>query len=269
MGAAARVPRPRVPHAPMHLEFAGKVAVVTGGASGIGRATALALAARGASLVVADVQPAGLGETLRLVCQGGGAAIAVHADVRRADHVASMVDAAVRGFGGLDVAVNAAGVGGVDARTAEYPEEDWHRTLDVNLTGVWQCLRHEIPAMLARGGGAIVNVASVAGLVGFARHAAYAASKHGVVGLTRTAALEYARKGVRVNAVCPGFTDTPMVERITGGDPAAEQALAGRVPIGRLGTPAEVAEAICYLCAPASAFMVGHAMVLDGGLVAA
>jgi NAD(P)-dependent dehydrogenase (short-subunit alcohol dehydrogenase family) len=250
-------------------ELAGKVAVVTGGASGIGRAAAQALARRGASLVVADVQPAGLGETVRLVCQAGGAAIAVHADVRRPDHVAGMVDAAVRGFGGLDLAVNSAGVGGLDARTAEYPEDDWQRTLDVNLTGVWHCLRHEIPAMLARGGGAIVNVASVAGLVGFPRHAAYAASKHGVVGLTRTAALEYARQGVRINAVCPGFTSTPMVERITGGDADAERALARLVPLGRLGTPEEIAEAICYLCAPASAFMVGHALVLDGGIVAA
>jgi len=250
-------------------DLAGQVAVVTGGASGIGRAAAQALARRGASLVVADVQPAGLGETVRLVCQAGGAAIAVHADVRRPDHVAGMVDAAVRGFGGLDLAVNSAGVGGLDARTAEYPEDDWQRTLDVNLTGVWHCLRHEIPAMLARGGGAIVNVASVAGLVGFPRHAAYAASKHGVIGLTRTAALEYARQGVRINAVCPGFTSTPMVERITGGNAEAERALARHVPLGRLGTPEEIAEAICYLCAPTSAFMVGHALVLDGGIVAA
>jgi NAD(P)-dependent dehydrogenase (short-subunit alcohol dehydrogenase family) len=180
-----------------------------------------------------------------------------------------MVDAAVRGFGGVDLAINAAGVGGVDARTAEYPEDDWQRTLDVNLTGTWQCMRHEIPAMLARGAGTIVNVASAAGLVGFARHAAYAASKHGVVGLTRTAALEYARRGVRVNAVCPGFTDTPMVTAMTGGRPELAASLAERVPLGRIATPEEIAGAIVYLCSDAAAFMVGHAMVLDGGLVAA
>ena len=253
----------------MPYDFAGRVALVTGGASGIGRAAALALAAGGAQLVVADVCAAAMAATVRQVCQGGGEAIAVHADVRRADHVAAMVEAAVRGFGGLDLAVNAAGVGGVDARTAEYPEDDWQRTLDVNLTGVWHCLRFEIPAMLARGGGVIVNVASVAGLTGFPRHAAYAASKHGVVGLTRTAALEYARRGVRINALCPGFTDTPMVERMTGGDAAAAAQLADRVPLGRLGTPEEIAAAVCYLCSDATAFMVGHALVLDGGIVAA
>jgi NAD(P)-dependent dehydrogenase (short-subunit alcohol dehydrogenase family) len=211
----------------MPHDFTGQVALVTGGGSGIGRAAALALAAGGARLVAADVDEAGAAETVRLVEAGGGEAAAVRVDVTRPADCAAAVDLAVARFGGLDLAVNAAGVGGVEARTADYPEDDWHRTLAVNLTGVWNAMRAELPAILARtagraaageaaAGGAVVNVASVAGLVGFPAHAAYAASKHGVVGLTRTAALEYARRGVRVNALCPGFTRTPMVDRITG-----------------------------------------------------
>ena len=152
--------------------------------------------------------------------------------------------------------------------TADYPEDDWHHTLAVNLTGVWNAMRAELPPILARGGGAVVNVASVAGLVGFPAHAAYAASKHGVIGLTRTAALEYARRGVRVNALCPGFTRTPMVDRITGGTPEGETELAARVPVRRLGTVDEIGAAAAYLCSREAAFMIGHALVLDGGVVA-
>jgi NAD(P)-dependent dehydrogenase (short-subunit alcohol dehydrogenase family) len=268
----------------MPHDFTGQVALVTGGGSGIGRAAALALAAGGARLVAADVDEAGAAETVRLVEAGGGEAAAVRVDVTRAADCAAAVDLAVARFGGLDLAVNAAGVGGVEARTADYPEDDWHRTLAVNLTGVWNAMRAELPAILARttgraaagqaapgeaaAGGAVVNVASVAGLVGFPAHAAYAASKHGVVGLTRTAALEYARRGVRVNALCPGFTRTPMVDRITGATPEGEAALAARVPIQRLGTVEEIGAAAAYLCSREAAFMIGHALVVDGGLVA-
>ncbi|MGZ8379322.1 MAG: glucose 1-dehydrogenase [Gemmatirosa sp.] len=257
----------------MAQELAGRVAVVTGGASGIGRATAHALAQAGAQVVVADVDAARAQAVAAELHAGGGTAIAVTADVTDDAAVRAMVAAAVSTFGGLDLAVNAAGVGGVDAVTHAYPEDAWLRTIDVNLTGLWRCMRHEIPALLARGAQtgrttAIVNVASVAGLAGFPRHAAYAASKHAVVGLTKTAALEYARRGLRVNAICPGFTDTPMVEQITGNDPEQEAQLARRMPIGRLGTPEEIAAGALYLCSDAAAFTIGHALVLDGGIVA-
>lgn len=257
----------------MAQELAGRVAVVTGGASGIGRAAAHALAQAGAQVVVADVDAARAQAVADEVHAGGGTALAVAADVTDDAAVRAMVAAAVTTFGGLDLAVNAAGVGGVEAPTHAHPEDAWRRTIDVNLTGVWRCMRHQVPAMLARGAQTgrtttIVNVASVAGLVGFPAHAAYAASKHGVVGLTRTAALEYARRGLRVNAVCPGFTDTPMVELMTGDDPEREAQLARRVPLGRLGTPAEIAAGVLYLCSDAAAFVIGHALVLDGGIVA-
>jgi NAD(P)-dependent dehydrogenase (short-subunit alcohol dehydrogenase family) len=257
----------------MTQELTGRVALVTGGASGIGRATGHALAAAGAAVVVADVDAARAETVAGELHAAGGQALAVRVDVTDDAAVRAMVEAATRTFGGLDLAVNAAGVGGAQALTHAYPEEAWLRTLDVNLTGVWRCMRHEIPALLARGAQsgrttAIVNVASVAGLVGFPRHAAYGASKHGVVGLTKVAALEYARRGLRVNVVCPGFTDTPMVELITGDDPEHEAQLARRMPIGRLGTPEEIAAGILYLCSDAAAFAIGHALVLDGGIVA-
>ena len=160
-----------------------------------------------------------------------------------------------------------AGVGGAEVRTAEYPPDVWEAVIDINLTGVWRSMRHQIPVMLAAGRGTIVNVASVAGLQGFPRHSAYAASKHGVVGLTRTASLEYGRKGIRINALCPGFTLTPMVQSmLDAGLPESE--LTARVPLGRLGTADEMADTVLYLCSAASAFMVGHALAVDGGLTA-
>ncbi len=268
---------------PASAEFEGRVALVTGGGSGIGRAAAIALARRGARLVLGDVSEAGLDGTRAALAAAGVDAARVRAlrcDVRRDEQVAALVALAAdasdlaAGFGRLDFALNSAGVGGVEARAADYPEEDWVRTVDVNLTGVWRSMRHEIPLMLdtvAREPGrtaSLVNVASVAGLNGFAKHAAYGASKHGVVGLTRAAALEYAQRGVRVNALCPGFTATPMVDRITQGDPALEARLASGVPLRRLGTVEEIAAAVVYLCSDAAAFMVGHAMVLDGGITA-
>lgn len=251
----------------MTSEFSGRVAFITGGASGLGRAAAQQLAAQGALVVVADVQLDAAGSLARELAAGGAQSIAVGCDVRDDRAVEIAVSTTVAHFGRLDIAINAAGIGGPEVRTAEYAPDDWHRVIDVNLNGVWRCMRHEIPAMLAAGGGAIVNVASVAGLIGFPRHPAYAASKHGVVGLTKTAALEYGRNGLRINALCPGFTLTPMVQQmIDAGLP--EDALVARVPLGRLGTANEVAAAALFLCSAAGAFMSGHALAIDGGIVA-
>ena len=251
----------------MASEFAGKVAFITGGATGIGRSTALQLAAQGAHVVVADFNEQAAAATVADCVAAGARAIAVPVDVRSDAAIAAGVAQAVATFGRLDLALNAAGIGGPEVRTAEYAPADWDLVIDVNLTGVWRSLRHEIPAMLATGGGVIVNVASVAGLNGFPRHPAYAASKHGVVGLTKTAALEYGRKGVRINALCPGFTLTPMVQQmLDAGLPQAE--LAARVPLGRLGTSEEIGATVLYLMSNASAFMVGHALAIDGGIVA-
>ncbi len=248
-------------------EFAGKVAFITGGASGLGRASAQHLAAQGAHVAIADIQHDAAHALAAEIESSGGRAIAVPVNVRRDDEIEAAVHATVAAFGRLDIAINAAGIGGPELRTAEYPPEAWDLVIDVNLNGVWRSMRHEIPAMLERGGGVIVNVASVAGLGGFPRHPAYAASKHGVVGLTRTAALEYGKRGIRINALCPGFTLTPMVQQMIDAGLPAEQ-LAARVPLGRLATADEVAATALYLCSSASAFMVGHALAIDGGITA-
>jgi NAD(P)-dependent dehydrogenase (short-subunit alcohol dehydrogenase family) len=179
-----------------------------------------------------------------------------------------MIEAAVATCGRIDFAANSAGVSGVRSRTADYPQGEWHQVIDVNLHGVWYCMRSEIDQMLKQGQGVIVNLASVAGLVGFPSHAAYAASKHAVVGLTKTAALEYVRKGIRINAVCPGFIDTPMIEKERQRDPEYAQRLVRGVPARRLGTPQEVAAAVIYLCSDRAGFVAGHTLVLDGGIVA-
>ena len=243
-------------------EFTNRVVFITGGASGIGAASARAFAAQGAKVVVGDVQQS---RAEAVAHEFGG--LAVPCDVRDDAMIGAAVTRTVEHFGALDIAINAAGVGGAEVRTAEYPADVWDAVIDINLTGVWRCMRHQIPLMLAAGSGTIVNVASVAGLGGFPRHSAYAASKHGVVGLTRTAALEYARKGIRINALCPGFTLTPMVQdMLDAGLP--ENELTARVPLGRLGTASEMADTVLFLCSTASAFMVGHALAIDGGLTA-
>lgn len=253
----------------MNNDFWGRVALVTGGGSGIGRATALLLASRGAAVAVSDVNVGGAEETARMIGDMGKDSIAIGADVSQAVDASAMVDATTSRFGRLDLAVNNAGVGGGRSPLHEYPEADWNRTLAVNLTGVWLSMKSEIEAMLEGEGGVIVNVASVAGVVGYPRHAAYSASKHGVIGLTRTAALEYARSGIRVNAICPAFTRTPMVEAAVAASEDRLRKLESANPLGRLGTPEEIAEGIAFLCSPASGFAVGHALVLDGGLTAA
>jgi len=245
----------------------GKVALVTGGASGIGRATALAFAREGAKLVIADINEEGGQQTVHMITEKGGEAIFVRTDVSQAVEVQALISTAVETYGRLDCAHNNAGIsGGGRALTAEYPEDRWQQVIAVNLTGVWLCMKYEIPQMLHQGGGAIVNTASAAGLVGSRGISAYVASKHGVVGLTKTAALEYAQQGIRVNCVCPGVIQTPMTERALR-DPVMQVQITAR-PIGRVGAPEEVAEAVVWLCSDAASFVTGHAMSIDGGLVA-
>jgi NAD(P)-dependent dehydrogenase (short-subunit alcohol dehydrogenase family) len=246
-------------------QFAGRVAFITGAGSGIGRATALAFAAHGAAVTVSDNAEKDLHETARLIEQQGGQALAELCDVTRSDDVAAAVAAAVREFGRLDFAFNNAGVEQPVAPLHEIGDEQWDRIIDINLRGVFYGMKHEVPAMLATGGGAIVNTSSGAGVIGIAGQSAYAASKHAVIGLTKAAALDYAAAGVRVNAVCPGIIETPMMDRFSGGTEEGRQRVIDQEPVGRMGRPEEIASAVLWLCSDLGAFTVGHALVVDGG----
>ena len=252
----------------MAKQFDGKVALVTGGASGIGRASALAFARAGAKVVVADVMVEGGRETVQQIEAADGAAIFVKTDVSQAAEVQALVDKTIEAYRRLDFALNNAGIEGAMAPTADCTEENWDRTISINLKGIWLSMKYEIPQMLKQGGGAIVNMASVAGIVGFQGSPAYCASKGGVIQLTRTAALEYARAGIRVNAVCPGIIRTPMIERVVASQPEMEQALTAMEPVGRIAEPEEIAGAVVWLCSEAASFVTGHPLVVDGGLVA-
>jgi NAD(P)-dependent dehydrogenase (short-subunit alcohol dehydrogenase family) len=243
----------------------GRAGVVTGGASGIGRATALELAARGASVVVADRTAAAAERVVAEVVAAGGVASACVADVTEPEACVALVAACVDAYGRLDLAVNSAGTTGTPASVVDYPLDAWRATMAVNLDGVFFSMRAELAVMVPAGRGAIVNVASGAGLVGFAGLPAYVASKHGVVGLTKSAAIECARSGVRINAVCPGSARTPMLEGFMGGDAKVEKAMAAGAPIGRLATPEEIAHAIVWLCTDDASYMVGHSLAVDGG----
>jgi NAD(P)-dependent dehydrogenase (short-subunit alcohol dehydrogenase family) len=245
--------------------YAGKVAFVTGAGSGIGRATALAFAREGASVVVADASEQGNRETARMIEELGGRALAVACDVTRTEDVKAALNRTVETFGRLDVTFNNAGIEQEEAATGEIAEEVWDRVVDIDLRGVFLCMKHEIPLMLEQGGGAIVNTSSGAGVKGFPRGAAYVAAKHGVIGLTRAAALDYAQANIRVNAVCPGIIDTQMMDRVTGDTPEGRQRVISQEPIGRMGRPEEIAAAVLWLCSEAASFVVGHAMVVDGG----
>lgn len=246
----------------------GKVALVTGASSGIGRAAALAFAREGAKVVAADVTVEGGNETVSLIKKTGGEAIFVPTNVAKATEVEALVNAAVNAYGRLDCAYNNAGISGKSQTIVDTTEENWDRIIAINLTGVWLCMKYEIPAMLKNGGGAIVNTASDAGLIGVKRTGAYVASKHGVVGLTKTAALEYAKSGIRVNAVCPGPIETPMLMKGADRFPQMIPKMVKAQPNGRLGKPEEIAEAAVWLCSAAASFVTGLAMPVDGGYIA-
>jgi NAD(P)-dependent dehydrogenase (short-subunit alcohol dehydrogenase family) len=252
----------------MTMELNGKVGIVTGGTSGIGRDAAVLFAKAGAKVVVAGRREAEGKETMDLIRAAGGAGLFVKTDVSQAAEVQTLVEKTVEKFGRLDVAFNNAGIEGNWIPVAEQSEEDWDRVIDINLKGTWLCLKFEIQQMLKQGGGgAIVNMASVAGLIGSAGAATYCASKHGVMGLTKAAALETARSGIRINVVCPAVIETPMGERVFGAPEMKKFAL-GLHPIGRFGKPMEIAEAVVWMCSDHASFMTGQSLVLDGGFLA-
>ena len=245
-----------------------RVVMITGAGSGIGRESALLFASEGAKVVVSDINMEAGEQTVELVKQAGGEATFIRCDVSKGPQVEALVQGTVNTYGRLDAAFNNAGIEGMQASSADMPANEFDKIIAVNLKGVYLCMKYQIPAMLKGGGGAIVNTASVAGLVGFPGLGAYVASKHGVIGLTKTAALEYAKAGIRVNCVCPGLIDTPMVGRLGGTDPAMVAALTATEPVGRLGRPSEIGEAAVWLCSDHASFVTGHSMVVDGGLVA-
>ncbi len=252
----------------MERRLENKVALVTGGSSGIGRCSALALAQEGAGVIIADLNSRGGEETVEMVLAQGGRAAFIPCDVSIPAEVEEMIARTVSDFGRLDCALNNAGIPGNRHLSADYGEDEWDRVIRVNLTGVWLCMKYEIREMLKGGGGAIVNTSSAAGLKGFHYHAAYSASKHGIIGLTRTAALEYARMNIRINAICPAFIEVGFSQRTAAEDPDFEKKFKRLIPMGRFGKGEEVAEAVVWLCSDAVTFITGHTLVLDGGLSA-
>lgn len=245
--------------------FTGKVAFITGAGTGIGRATALAFARAGVGVVAVGRRESHLLETARQVESLGGQALAVRCDVTRPEEIKAALERTLTRFGRLDFAFNNAGAEQADSPTAELSEQEWDRVIDVNLRAVFLCIKHQVPLLRNQGGGVIVNTSSGAGVKGFAGQAAYVAAKHGVIGLTRTAALDCARENIRVNAVCPGIIATPMMDRFTGGTAEGREAAIAQEPVGRVGTPEEIASAVLWLCSDLASFVVGASIVVDGG----
>jgi NAD(P)-dependent dehydrogenase (short-subunit alcohol dehydrogenase family) len=245
--------------------YKGKVAFVTGAGSGIGRATSLAFAREGASVAVVDVSDEGIHETIRLIEVGGGRALGVHCDVIRTEDVRQALEKTIEAFGRLDFAFNNAGIEQRNAALADFREDEFERIMNVNVRGVYTCMKYQIPLILQQGGGAIVNTSSGAGVIGIKGGAAYAASKHAVIGLTKSAALDYAGQNLRINVVAPGYIETPMMDRFTGGTQEGWDKIKSEEPIGRAGNPEEIADAVLWLCSDQASFVIGHALVVDGG----
>jgi NAD(P)-dependent dehydrogenase (short-subunit alcohol dehydrogenase family) len=247
----------------METTFKNKVVIITGSSFGIGKSTAIAFAQRGAKVVLSDWKQDE--DTRSTIVENGGDAIFVKCDVSAEDDVKKLVAETIARYGRLDFAFNNAGIEGTPASATECSNDNWDKTFNVNLKGVWYCMKYQIPEMLKVGGGVIVNNASIAGLVGFGGVPAYVASKHAVVGLTKNVALDYAKQNIRVNAVCPGVIHTPMVDRFTGQDPKVLEQLVAAKPMGRVGQPEEIAETVVFLCSSAASFITGQAIAIDGG----
>jgi NAD(P)-dependent dehydrogenase (short-subunit alcohol dehydrogenase family) len=245
--------------------FAGRVAFITGSGSGIGRATAIAFAAEGANVVLADIDAAGNEETSRLAARHGGRVLALKCDVTSSQEIQAAIEQTINEFGRLDVAFNNAGIEQPPAALVDISEDQWSKVLDIDLRSAFLCMKYQIPAMLQNGGGSIVNTSSGAGVIGIRGQAAYVAAKHGLIGLTKSAALDYAAQGIRVNAICPGIIETPMMDRFSGGTPEGRERVIGQEPVGRMGSPEEIASAVLWLSSDLGSFATGHAMVIDGG----
>lgn len=253
----------------MEKIFENQVALVTGAGSGIGRQSAIKFAENGAKVLVADIMESGGNETVEMIKKAGGEAIFFKTDVSKSADVQAMIDTVIKEFGRLDFAHNNAGIEGLSGvNFYDYTEEAFDRVIAINLKGVFLCMKYELPIMIKQGKGAIVNTSSIAGLVGFSGMPGYSASKFGVVGLTKAAAVQHSKEGVRINAVCPGVIRTPMVDRLTGREAAAEAAFAAGHPIGRIGEPEEIADAVVYLCSDAASFITGVALPVEGGWTA-
>lgn len=253
---------------PPSFDFSGKVAFVTGAGSGIGRATALAFAAAGASVTIADISDAGLKETENLIKAVGAKVLSVRCDVTKSADIKSALDQTIAAFGRLDAAFNNAGIEQPGASIVDLTEEMLDRVLSVNLKSVFLCMKHQIPLMLQNGGGAIVNTSSGAGVIAIRNQSGYCASKFGVTVASKVAALEYADQGIRVNALCPGIIDTPMIARYTGGTDEGRAAIIKQEPVGRMGRPEEIAATVLFLCSDSGGFITGHALVADGAQTA-